>query len=705
MQGNKVRNHDLKRFFSVCVVAFFILTIVMVGTAYAKSIYLASEHHRRLFDAWNINPDGTVTKQATYNLQYSTDPAGIAIDADSETIFITSEFSGGVEMVDPVTLTYLGVSTGPRDLAGIDVDDVDDIVYAVKRYSDDLYIFDWDPVSQKMTQLARIDLPNCSGAFGLALDELRDVLWVADTAAGVVRAYDVDVASWTDIAEITGMRFTPSHKPVDIAVDRRRNFVYTVSIIGGAWVPPGVGSTLLSKYDVATGIETTVDMGHGGVGLTVDEVTGYVYVTGGAYGGDNLSVWDTSSFPFTEIQDTGRIGNPAGIAIGNVSYNPLNLAKNDTIQGYGVYIGQTFTYEITYDNKDNAFGVANVTAVDTLPAGLDFVSEALNGVPGTGVYDPVEHTVTWDIGTLPAYDPGGLIELVVRVNQNAVGETTIYNYCTIESDQTPPTTVEGTDPDNPEPGEPGTYILPNIIVALDIKPGSCPNPLNPKSKGVLPVAILGTEDFDVTMLDPASVRLEEVVAPLRWSLEDVATPFEPFIGKEDADDCTTGGPDGFMDLTLKFDTQEVVSALGDVEDGDVLVLAVTGNLKEEFGGTPIQGEDVVIIRNKGKAAPAFAKEFAFAALSAYPQPCNPETWIPYTLAKDVEVTITIYSSSGRIIHTLQLGHQTAGAYISRDKAAYWNGRNDVGEKVSSGVYFYTLKAGDFIITKKLVVLK
>jgi len=67
-----------------------------------------------------------------------------------------------------------------------------------------------------------------------------------------------------------------------------------------------------------------------------------------------------------------------------------------------------------------------VAAVDRLPAELDFVSETLNGVPDTGVYDPVAHTVTWNIATLPAGYTGGLIELVVRVNQNAVGETTIY---------------------------------------------------------------------------------------------------------------------------------------------------------------------------------------------------------------------------------------------------------------------------------------
>lgn len=143
----------------------------------------------------------------------------------------------------------------------------------------------------------------------------------------------------------------------------------------------------------------------------------------------------------------------------------------------------------------------------------------------------------------------------------------------------------------PEPTE--------IEVPVDIKPTSCPNPLNVKSKGVLPVAILGTADFDVTQVDPATVQLESV-SPLRWDIEDVATPFEPYTGKEGKDACTIAGPDGFDDLTLKFDKQEIVAALGDVSDGDVLVLQLTGNLKAEFGGTAIVGEDVVVILKKGK---------------------------------------------------------------------------------------------------------
>lgn len=138
-----------------------------------------------------------------------------------------------------------------------------------------------------------------------------------------------------------------------------------------------------------------------------------------------------------------------------------------------------------------------------------------------------------------------------------------------------------------------TRICP-IPVALDIRPQSCPNPLNVNSKGVLPVAILGTATFDVTQVDVATVRLEGV-SPLRSSLEDVTAPFVPFTGKRQATDCTEAGPDGFQDLTLKFDTQAVVAALGPVTDQEVLAFKLTGQLLD---GTPIVGEDVVKILKK-----------------------------------------------------------------------------------------------------------
>jgi hypothetical protein len=156
------------------------------------------------------------------------------------------------------------------------------------------------------------------------------------------------------------------------------------------------------------------------------------------------------------------------------------------------------------------------------------------------------------------------------------------------------------------------FQLEPVPVAMDIKPGSCPNPLNVKNQGVLPVAILGTENFDVNDIDPSTILLEGV-KPVRWAFEDVATPpFEPSIGDGEPDcfNCTEEGPDGFLDLTLKFETQEVLGVLGFgtmalVDESEIIlsndricrVITLTGYL---YDGTPISGEDTVLIINKGK---------------------------------------------------------------------------------------------------------
>ncbi len=94
-----------------------------------------------------------------------------------------------------------------------------------------------------------------------------------------------------------------------------------------------------------------------------------------------------------------------------------------------------------------------------------------------------------------------------------------------------------------------------------------------------------------------------------------------------------------------------------------------------------------------------------ALLANFPNPFNPETWIPYQLAKPTEVTLTIYAVNGQAVRTLALGHQPAGIYQNRSRAAYWDGKNAFGEPVASGVYFYTLKAGDFTATRKMLIRK
>ena len=96
---------------------------------------------------------------------------------------------------------------------------------------------------------------------------------------------------------------------------------------------------------------------------------------------------------------------------------------------------------------------------------------------------------------------------------------------------------------------------------------------------------------------------------------------------------------------------------------------------------------------------------ATALLANYPNPFNPETWIPYRLAAPVEVTLRIYATNGQVVRTLAFGYQAAGFYEGRHRAAYWDGRNAQGEPVASGVYFYHLSAGDYSATRRMLILK
>ncbi len=92
-------------------------------------------------------------------------------------------------------------------------------------------------------------------------------------------------------------------------------------------------------------------------------------------------------------------------------------------------------------------------------------------------------------------------------------------------------------------------------------------------------------------------------------------------------------------------------------------------------------------------------------LANYPNPFNPETWIPYQLAKPATVNLTIYAANGSVVRTLALGHQTAGIYQGRGRAAYWDGKNEIGESTASGIYFYTFTADDFTATRKMLLMK
>lgn len=154
---------------------------------------------------------------------------------------------------------------------------------------------------------------------------------------------------------------------------------------------------------------------------------------------------------------------------------------------------------------------------------------------------------------------------------------------------------------------------------------------------------------------------------------------------------------------------KLVGAVGD--DGDILV-----NGGQSFLMVA-QRDATVIISGNGwsnttGAAPSIPStniesinQIKTELLLNYPNPFNPETWIPFRLAEDADVMLNIYDVSGRVVRSLDIGHSKAGIYESRDKAIYWNGKNDLGENVASGVYFYHLTAGGYSATRRMVILK
>ena len=120
----------------------------------------------------------------------------------------------------------------------------------------------------------------------------------------------------------------------------------------------------------------------------------------------------------------------------------------------------------------------------------------------------------------------------------------------------------------------------------------------------------------------------------------------------------------------------------------------------DFSGIRTKSHVIEVLVAKKEVLPK-----QFALLQNFPNPFNPDTWIPYELPRDADVQIRIYDVSGRLVRKLDLKHKEAGYYITKEDAAYWDGRNDNGDLVASGVYFYRIQAGDFRAPKKMVVTK
>ena len=221
---------------------------------------------------------------------------------------------------------------------------------------------------------------------------------------------------------------------------------------------------------------------------------------------------------------------------------------------------------------------------------------------------------------------------------------------------------------------------------------------------------------------------------LLWSLAPLAATSEPV-----AEDINGDGVVNIQDLTLVaaqfgqtgediaadvngdgvVDIQDLVLVTAAFGEAAAAPAIATGDIKTgHLPATDVQQWLRDAKQANAKPAGIAALERLLAALTRveappketvllanYPNPFNPETWIPYELAEPAEVTLSIYAADGKLVCTLALGQLPAGTYQSRSRAAYWDGRNAQGEPVASGIYFYTLQAGEFTATRKMLIRK
>lgn len=144
-----------------------------------------------------------------------------------------------------------------------------------------------------------------------------------------------------------------------------------------------------------------------------------------------------------------------------------------------------------------------------------------------------------------------------------------------------------------------------------------------------------------------------------------------------------------------------------VENGSVFEIRIVDSIGSVYGTLTYQVSTHDLIMGKLIVRPAIAGLIPETTklYQNYPNPFNPETWIPYQLSEDANVSIQIYDSTGRLVRILKIGHQSAGIYISRGRAVYWDGKNEMGETVASGVYYYSIRANGFRSVRRMILLK
>jgi len=469
-------------------------------------------------------------------------------------------------------------------------------------------------------------------------------------------------------------------------------------LIWPAVIPMSKEMDIPVKYGETKLFTITMDSGYHVVDVKVDgqsvgAVTTYTF-TNVTTDHTLEATFEMNTYTITATASSGGSVTPSGTVLVNHGTNKtFTMAPSDwyhvaDVKVDGKSVGAVTTYKFT-----------NITADHTIEAIFAIDTHTIKATANKGGTITPSESVTVNHGADQAFTiaPSDGYHLVgVKVDGSSVGKVTTYTFMGVIADHT----IEV------------AFAIDTHVITASVGSGGTITP-----SGSVTVNHDTNQTFTIAPSDGYHISGVKVDGT---SLDPLPTTYTfTNVTADHAIEATFEVTVYIYTITASAGSGGTITPSGEIK--------VKKGESQTFIMTPSEGYVIMDVRLDGQSMSTIAK-YVFMSVTSdhiisvkfrlfgnlvkqsvllqnYPNPFNPETWIPYQLKEDSDVTIKVYNVMGELVRELNLGHKAAGSYLSRDKAAYWDGKNTSGERVTSGIYFYTIQAGKFTATRRMIVMK